>query len=387
MLNKSNLLYFFLYLGLFSFYIITPLTLSQINYKMWVANGYNIEITILLDLIKSIFEKQIFLFLILLFYIIALYLILKILRYDSAKDKIIENNNINKAILILVIPCLILLTIDLIQIFYFVYDLNFEMSKIRDKIYLNFLDQRKTHINLLIILTPLIFNVYRKTSTIIYLLIVFYAFLSLSRFELILLFLVHVNLNIKINYRNFLWILIIISFIVFMRVFVSYDFKISNEYLLILFNQTTIESIHVFISNITAIEYIKNVTIIEYINQNIKFLSNNFFYTNYDIISIPKQTLEYFQSDKNHLQMYSTSGFSTILIFFPIFILQTLILLFLLNKINNKNISKVYIFFLLLFLFRGHFVHTCLFLVKLSLLLLFLLWIIKKLQMLNFKVE
>ena len=33
MLNKNNFLYLFLYVVLFSFYIITPLTLSQINYK------------------------------------------------------------------------------------------------------------------------------------------------------------------------------------------------------------------------------------------------------------------------------------------------------------------------------------------------------------------
>ena len=54
---------------------------------------------------------------------------------------------------------------------------------------------------------------------------------------------------------------------------------------------------------------------------------------------------------------------------------------------NDERIFKAQSTFLLLFLFRGHFIQVCLFLVKLSLLLLILLWITKKLQMLNFKVD
>ena len=172
-----------------------------------------------------------------------------------------------------------------------------------------------------------------------------------------------------------------------MRNLLSYEFKLNLDYFFILFNQTIIESIHVFISNITAIEYLKNISFTNYLNENIYFITNNLFYTKFDTINISELTLLYYQTDLNHLQVYSSSGFSTILIYFPIFIFEIFFLYFLSYKINDERIFKAQSTFLLLFLFRGHFIQVCLFLVKLSLLLLILLWITKKLKMLNFKVD
>lgn len=386
MLTRKSIIYTSIFLLLFLFYIVTPLFASFIDYKMVINNSYNTEISIILEKIQIIFEEYFFFVLLIFFYVSIFFVTIKILNleYKNTKHK---NIHINIVLLTLILPCLLLLIRDLSEIYLYVSDQNFKLSVIRDEIYYNFLDRRKTHINILIILTPIIFNSYRKLSIIIYLLILSYSFLSLSRYEIFLIFIIHIILNLKINYKNSLFLILILLLIVLMRNLLSYEFKLNSEYFIILFNQTIIESIHVFISNITAIEYLKNISLTEYFNENFHFLINNLFYTKFDTINISKQTLLYFQNDLNNLQVYSSSGFSTILIYFPIFIFETFFLYYLSYKINDERIFKAQNAFLLLFLFRGHFIQVCLFLVKLSLLLLILLWITKKLQMLNFKVD
>lgn len=386
MLTKKLTLYSSIFLLLFLFYIVTPLSASFIDYKMVVNNSYNVEISIILEKIRIIFEEYFYFCLLIFFYVFIFYITIKIFNLEN---KNIKNKNIhtNLVLLILILPCLLLLIRDLSEIYFYVRDQNFKLSVIRDEIYFNFLDRRKTHINILIILTPIIFNSYRKLSIVIYLLILSYSFLSLSRYEIFLIFIVHIILNFKINYKNSIFLILILLLIVLMRNLISYEFNLNLKYFFILFNQTIIESIHVFISNITAIEYLKNISLTEYLNENINFLINNLFYTKFETINISEQTLFYFQSDLNNLQVYSASGFSTILIYFPIFIFETFFLYYLSNKINDERVFKAQSAFLLLFLFRGHFIQVCLFLVKLSLLLLILLWITKKLQMLNFKVD
>ncbi len=386
MLNKNSILYASIFLLLFLFYIVTPLFASFIDYKMVVNDSYNTEIIILLEKIKIIFDEYFFFILLIFFYVFIFFITLKILNVEN---KNIENKNIhiNLALLTLILPCLFLLIRDLIEIYLYVSDQNFKLSIIRDDIYYKFLDRRKTHINMLIILTPIIYNSHRKLSIIIYLIILSYSFLSLSRYEIFLIFIVHIILNFKISYKNSIFLIFILLLIILMRNLLSYEFKLNLDYFFILFNQTIIESIHVFISNITAIEYLKNISFTNYLNENIYFITNNLFYTKFDTINISELTLLYYQTDLNHLQVYSSSGFSTILIYFPIFIFEIFFLYFLSYKINDERIFKAQSTFLLLFLFRGHFIQVCLFLVKLSLLLLILLWITKKLQMLNFKVD
>ena len=388
MLNKN--FFVLLYLGLTVFYIITPLTLSKLDYQMHhveLTHGYDLQVVYILNNIKLIFDQFFFLILILLFYFITLLLILKILKHIDTRIERNVNCDVNKVILLLALPCVILLIFDLIEILNFIKETNLKINEFRNQVYYNFLNKKKTYIYILILLTPIIFNEHRNKSLFIYLLIIIYCLLSLSRFELVLLFLVHINLNLKINFKIFLFLISILLIIVNLRIFIVNDFNFSFDYFLFVFNQTVTEPIHVFLSNMTTIQYVKDITFFEYISHNIKFLTNNLFYTNYDVINIPKQSLIFYQNDENFLKIYSVSGFSTILMFFPIFVLQLIIMYFLSKKIQNKKILKAYIFFLLLFLFRGHFVHIGFFLVKISLLLLLLLWIIKKMRLLNFKAE
>jgi len=386
----NKIFIYLLYFGLFAFYIVTPLILSKLDYQapqIELTHGYNKEISYILDNIELIFSQFFFLVIIFLFYFITFFLLSKITRYIDAHTERNVNYEVNKVIMLLVLPCSILLIFDLIEIFNFIKETNFTINEYRNEIYYKFLDKKKTYINILIVLTPIIFNEYRKISLFIYLQIIIYCLLSFSRFELILLFLVHANLNFKINYKILFFLMIILFIIVNLRTLIFYDINFSFYYFQTIFKQNIGEPIHVFLSNMTAIQYIKDITFYEYISHNMKFLCNNLFYTNYEVINISKQSIIFFQNNKNYIRMFSVSGFSSILMFFPIFVIQLIVMYFLSKKIENKQILKAYTFFLLLFLFRGNFVHIGLFLVKLSLLIILLLWIIKKMRLLNFKAE
>jgi hypothetical protein len=129
--------------------------------------------------------------------------------------------------------------------------------------------------------------------------------------------------------------MIILFIIVNLRTLIFYDINFSFYYFQTIFNQNIGEPIHVFLSNMTAIQYIKDITFYEYISHNMKFLCNNLFYTNYEVINISKQSIIFFQNNKNYIRMFSVSGFSSILMFFPIFVIQLIVMYFLSKKIDN----------------------------------------------------
>ena len=392
MLNKNLFFYVSLLCALFLFYIITPILLAIFDYEIggYMLHGYvyyDPEISYILSLIDIFISQYYFLIIILTFSLILFFTNFIFANSITNSTNDVETKNINKVILILIFPCFFMLILDLLEIYIYTKHVDYNQSLSRDAIYHLLLDKRKTYINILIILTPIIFNSHKKISILIYLSILLYSVLTLSRFELFLLFVVHVILNIKFSYRNFLIIVFFVFLIIIMRSIITYDIHFNTTFFWTVFDQVIIESIHVFLSNLTAFTYAKTISFTEYLRENVLFLGNNLFYQNYETINLSKQTILYFQNSQNYLRNYSVSGFSTILIYFPIFILEISFLYFLSKKILSPRVFIAFFVFLSLFWFRGHFIHVCLFLVKLSLLMLFILWIIKKLQMSNFKVE
>ena len=392
MLNKNLFFYVSLLCALFLFYIITPILLAIFDYEIggYMLHGYvysDEEISYILSLIDIFISQYYFLIIILTFSLILFFTNFIFANSITNSTNDVETKNINKVILILIFPCFFMLILDLLEIYIYTKHVDYNQSLSRDAIYHLLLDKRKTYINILIILTPIIFNSHKKISILIYLSILLYSVLTLSRFELFLLFVVHVILNIKFSYRNFLIIVFFVFLIIIMRTFITYDIQFNTTFFWMVFDQVIIETIHVFLSNLTAFTYVKTISFTEYLRENVLFLGNNLFYQNYETINLSKQTILYFQNSQNYLRNYSVSGFSTILIYFPIFILEISFLYFLSKKILSPRVFIAFFVFLSLFWFRGHFIHVCLFLVKLSLLMLFILWIIKKLQMSNFKVE
>jgi hypothetical protein len=114
----------------------------------------------------------------------------------------------------------------------------------RSFLYYEFLNNRRTHVNILIILSVINFKDNKILSFLSYFLIIAYSILSLSRIDMLILFVCHLMTNVYINKKNILQIFLISIFIFFFIIY--YRFAIANSSILFLF----IEPLHLMISSI-----------------------------------------------------------------------------------------------------------------------------------------
>jgi hypothetical protein len=278
-------------------------------------------------------------------------------------------NNIKKikvhyyAYNLVIIICILFLLKDIFYLIKYYFD-NDHIN--RTLLYYDLLNNRRTHLNLLIIISVINFKENKTLSYLSYFLISLYSLLSFSRIELFLLFFCHLVTNIsyfeKNFLRKFLIFISIVSFIFF------YRFVISGQSFFYLF----VEPLHLMISSMIFFKNLLLSNIDNFLHQNINFFLNDFFYLSVNFNN-------YFVHP--NIPTYSIRGIDSLFCFFFVFLVYFFILKLLIRVFYiNKYFLNCIFAYLLTSLFRGNFVHNLNFTIKIYLLIILLSWIINKIQ-------
>jgi len=271
----------------------------------------------------------------------------------------------------IIIICIIFLLKDI----FFLLKNYFENEHLnRTLIFYEFLNVRKTHVNILIILSVINFKDNKTLSYSSYFFIFVYSILSLSRIDLLILFVCHFMTNVCINKKNIHKIILISTLIIFFIIY--YRFAITKNDFIVIFA----EPLHLMISSIIFFENLLSLSFYDYFFQNIHFLLKDFFY-------FPMHVNNYFISSFPQIPIYSIRGIDSLICFPIVFITYFFILKLLINNffINKFFLNCIFVY-LLISLFRGNFVHNLNFAIKLYLLIIILSWFIQKMQQLRSKV-
>jgi len=272
---------------------------------------------------------------------------------------------------IIIIVCIFFLLNDLLNLSKYYFD-----NEIihRGSLYVELLNNRRTHINLLIIISVINFKNYKKLSYLSYFLIIIYSVLSLSRIDLFLLFFCHAMTNISFNNKNFKKILLNFFFIILIIIF--YRFIVSGQSFFLIF----IEPLHLMVSSKIFFSNFLLFNFYDYIILNFNFFIKDFFY-------LPVNLKNYFLIEYPEMPTYSIRGADSLICFFIVFIIYSFILRFLTeNFYINKYFFSCVFAYLQISLFRGNFVHNLNFIIKIYFLVIFLTWTIQKIQQLRSRV-
>jgi hypothetical protein len=267
--------------------------------------------------------------------------------------------------LISILSLLILLK-DLLEIINYYY-LNDNI--LRENLY-QLINNRKTYLTILIIISVANFSLSRKLSYICYLAVILYDLLTLSRYNIFLLAILHffVNINLFKKKLNLIYFFLILFFIITYRlVFLNRDvFGIFSD------------SFDIMLGSMISFDNLKNINFQMFFIDNIKFILKDFFYL--DVFNI-----NFLQ--KENFPIFSARGIDSIIYHFFAFLIYIIILYFCIKnlKISSAFINSI-IVFLIISLFRGNFVHNVNFIIKLYVLIFFIQWLIKILKRLNLKV-
>ena len=255
------------------------------------------------------------------------------------------------------------------------------LNSYRSNVYTDFLGKRQTHIKMIIILSVFLFKENKKIALLGYALIFFYDFISLSRYNIFSLCVLHFLIYFKISFFNQNKKKIILFFIIFfiflnMRsaaLFTTLEdvglfHRFIARHLLGEFNSVFI-SLSIFNSalNEIIIILIKYPNI--YIQDNFSYLMKDFFYFDFG------NTIDYWNSISPAIPInyYSRFGTTYILVYFPIFILMNIILFSIvkflkLYSLNNNLFIKTIYCYILATSFRSNIVHEIGFVIKLLIL-------------------
>jgi hypothetical protein len=244
----------------------------------------------------------------------------------------------------------------------------------RSVLYYEFLNNRRTHVNILIILSVINYKDNKILSFLSYFLIIGYSILSLSRIDMLILFVCHLMTNVYVNKKNIHKIILISALIILFIIY--YRFALAKNDFIVIFA----EPLHLMLSSIFFFKNLLLLSFDDYIFQNIYFFLKDFFY-------FPINVNNYFISSFSQIPIYSIRGIDSLICFPIVFVIYFFTLRLL---INNFYINKFFIncifTYLLISLFRGNFVHNLNFIIKMYLLIILLSWIIQKTQQLRFKV-
>tara|TARA_B100000900_G_C20541976_1_gene700902 strand:- start:202 stop:1371 length:1170 start_codon:yes stop_codon:yes gene_type:complete len=280
----------------------------------------------------------------------------------------------------------------------FIDGINTQLMLYRELVYSFFLGGRQTHIKILIILSVYLFKQNRKQALIGYLLIFFYDFLSMSRYNFFSLIVIHFLIYFKFEYLKnniFKIIIVLIGILIFLN-FRSFLIKppiIEENYgdIRYILRNFFGEFNSVFISlSIFNVEfkkifiniYLKHSYYSGYFLDNLNFLLNDFFYLNFP------DRIDYWSNKNSPINDYSKFGSTYIIAYFFSFIvliifykiLRTFINFFYINDDFFIKITSAYI---LATSFRSNIVHEVGFVIKLIILILVLDLIFKYLRVIK----
>ena len=251
----------------------------------------------------------------------------------------------------------------------------------RSNVYTDFLGKRQTHIKIIIILSVFLFKENKKMALLGYALIFFYDFISLSRYNIFSLCVLHFLIYFKISFFNknkkkILWFFIIFFIFLNMRsaaLFTSLDdvglfSKFMIQHFLGEFNSLFI-ALSIFNNTLSEIIIILIKYPNVYIQDNFSYLMKDFFYFDFG------NTIDYWNSISPAIPInyYSRFGTTYILVYFPIFILMNIILFSIvkflkLYSLNNNLFIKTIYCYILATSFRSNIVHEIGFVIKLLIL-------------------
>lgn len=276
----------------------------------------------------------------------------------------------------------------------FVDGLSTKIIGYREYIYSMFLGGRQTHIKILIILSIYLFKQNRKQALIGYLLIFFYDFISLSRYNFFSLIVIHFLIYFKLDYlkNNLLKIiLILVGIFIFLNIRAYIikpgHFMNNNEIIMYMLRHFLGEFNSVFISlsifnyefKEIFIKIYSQYSIVLYVQDNLNFLLSSFFYQNTDAL------IDYWSSTKLPLSKYSKFGTTYIISYFFVFIFLLIIyriinVLMNLFSVKDALFVKITSAYILATSFRSNIVHEIGFIIKLIILILVLDLIFKYLK-------
>ena len=383
-LKKIYLLFF----ALFFYYILSPTVLIKyyqideisINTIRLIVDGYHNKYLSDVDNIYKFIGTRLYLykkihnenykyyeifsisFLVIFFFI--LYNSLKNIKVTHPRF-IIKDQKIIFTFIISV--CIFFLLKDLLMLINYYYS-----AKIikREELY-ELINNRKTYLNILIFASVINFKLSKKISYISYSLILLYDGLSLSRYSIFSLLILHYFINIDFNRKNLVkwfYFFLILILVIFYRIIIQ------NRDILSFF----MDSFDVRLGSEITFEKLQNITHQTFFIENINFFLSDFFY-------LDSLNINFLQ--KKDFPIFSARGVDTIICYFLVFIIYIISLFFLMANFKiSVEFINCSIVFLLISLFRGNFVHNLNFVIKLYLLVFFIQWLIKILRQLKLKV-
>jgi hypothetical protein len=290
-------------------------------------------------------------------FLILIIILIKTPAIFNSKKK---NEEYIHAITFICLIAYFFLLIDIFNISFFhvnnFFSSSYERSLDRHYIYYNFLDKRITHINILLICSFYLLLKKKNIGLIFLVSLFFYNIITLSRIELFIIFLYFLAIySDKINFKYSVFLMLILTFIVFYRDFLTRG----GDFLLSFYWETN----SLFISSVKAINQLIYKDYMDVFKDNIKFLLNDFFYFNNDLIN-------YYPS--NLMGTYSTRGIDSIYLYHWVFLIYLLIFSFI-TKFLFKSDKFTYVIsiYLIIMALRGNFVHNFGFCIKLIIIIWF----------------
>ena len=291
-----------------------------------------------------------------------------------------ELNCFNLIIVLVVILISAFIIYDILKLvlFFFEYlEKNNDLFNVNDfdTFFKNFRDevkslifQRRTHYKILIILSVYLYRYNMRLSIVTYLLLIIVNLFALSRFEIIQLLILHFLFNIKfqnIKLKNFFITIIFLSILIFYRYFI---FLFDTPNVLVYLNNFLGDGVSTFATNFIFLENIKELfanyksydLFFLYFKNTFLYFMNDFFYFNYEI-------LDFFSHSKFPNYTFSNSPPLEFILYLPLLLIY-LCVFFLIRKyklINNIMMYNIILLTLLLFSFRGSWIHEFGFLIKL----------------------
>ena len=231
---------------------------------------------------------------------------------------------------------------------------------------------RRTHYKILIILSVYYYAIDKKISLFFYSVIVIVNLLAFSRFEIILLFILHSLVNLKFLEMKKKYLITIIAFL-FLLIFYRYFIFLYDDLRLITIMANILgDGNSTFLTNFIFYENIKDTSILfqsEFFNYfdllKIYFKNVGFYFLN-DFLYQNNYTIDFFSHSKFENFTFSSSPTLEFFIYFPLLILYMLCFKILkkYNFIDNKRLFNIILLTLLLFSFRGSWIHEFGFLIK-----------------------
>ena len=231
---------------------------------------------------------------------------------------------------------------------------------------------RRTHYKILIILSVYYYAIDKKISLFFYSVIIIVNLLALSRFEIILLFILHSLVNLKFLEMKKKYLITIIVFL-FLLICYRYFIVLYNDFQLIfLISNILGDGNSTFLTNFIFYENIKDTSILfqsEFFNYfdllKIYFKNVGFYFLN-DFLYQNNNTINFFSHNKFANFTFSLSPPLEFFIYLPLLILYMLCFKIFkkCNFLDNKRLFNIILLTLLLFSFRGSWIHEFGFLIK-----------------------